>query len=162
MKAKKIASLCDGARVYPTVVLRETELCEMAKIGTYTPLTLDEAVKRTGEVLDTFDSAKIPVIRIGLQSGDELYDPDVVYGGDYHPAIGEMAEGYVFLKKIQEKIHDADGKNLIIYCPKGAVSKVIGQRRCNKLLLEKIYNLNSLKVVEKSDIIGYNIELDIL
>jgi len=54
------------------------------------------------------------------------------------------------------------GKRVTVYCPPGSTSKVIGQRKRNKLNLEKIYNLKCLKVVEKSDIIGYNIELDIL
>ena len=44
----------------------------------------------------------------------------------------------------------------------GAVSKVVGQKRLNKLKLIKNYNLKSVKVVEKYDIIGYNIILDIL
>lgn len=160
--ATLIADMCDGARIYPTVVLRSTELCDMAKSGDYTPLDLDDSIKRTGECLCIFTDAGKPVIRIGLQSGDELYDPDVVYGGDYHPAIGELAENYVFFKKICEKMVGAFGKSVTVYCPRGCTSKVIGQRKRNKLNLEKIYNLKCLKVVEKNDIMGYNIELDIL
>jgi len=164
--AEIIASLCDGARVYPTVVLSETELCRMAKNNEYSPLKLDDAIMRTGEVLLVFDKAGKEVIRIGLQSGDELYDPDVVYGGDYHPAVGELALNYVYYKKICQKLDqseiDLSGKNLIIYCSMGAVSKVVGQKRLNKLKLIKNYNLKSVKVVEKYDIIGYNIILDIL
>jgi len=164
--ANIIAELCDGARIYPTVVLRETELCSMAKRNEYTPLRLEDAVTRTGEALLVFDKAEKEVIRIGLQSGDELYDPDVVYGGDYHPAIGELAQNYLYYKKICEILDrvndDMSGKNLVIYCSLGAVSKVVGQKRINKEKLIKNYNLKSVKVVEKNDIIGYNIILDIL
>ena len=161
--ADLIARLCDGARIYPTVVLRETELCEMAKNKCYTPLTLEDAILRTGEILFVFAEARKPVIRIGLQSGDELYDPDVVYGGDYHPAIGELAENYVFYKKTEKllKGKDTEGKNLVIFCPCGCVSKVVGQKKINKEKLIKNYNLKSLKVVEKNDVLGYNVELDI-
>ncbi len=164
--AEIIAELCDGARVYPTVVLRETELCNMAKNNKYSPLKLDDTVMRTGEVLRVFDRAGKDVIRIGLQSGDELYDPDVVYDGDYHPAIGELAENYVFYKSICTLLDNiptnTSGKNLIVYCPVGCVSKVIGQKKINKTKLIKNYNLKSVKAVEKNDIIGYNIKLDIL
>ena len=163
--ATLIAKLCDGARVYPTVVLRETELCNMARNNKYTPLKLDDAVMRTGEVLLIFDKFDIEVIRIGLQSGDELYDPDVVYGGDYHPALGELAQNYLYYKKICDCINktykDLNNKQLIIYCSKGAVSKVIGQKQINKLKLIKNYNLKSVKVVEKNDIMRYNILLEI-
>ena len=162
--AEIIANLCDGARVYPTVVLRETELCNMAKRGEYIPLKLEDTIERTGEVLLVFDRAKKTVIRIGLQSGDELYDPDVVYGGDYHPAIGELAENYVYYKMVCERLKDkqTDGKNLVIYCAKGCTSKVVGQKKTNKIKLTKNYNIKSLKIIEKIDIKGYNIILDIL
>ncbi len=163
--AKMISELCDGARIYPTVVLSETELCKMAKNGTYTPLKLEDTIIRTGEVLLVFDSAKKPVIRIGLQSGDELYDPDVVYGGDYHPAIGELSENYVYFKKISTLLESQNGslsgKNLIIYCAKGHTSKVIGQKKMNKIKLIDKFNLKCVKIVEKNGIIGYNILLDI-
>ncbi len=163
--AKTIATLCDGARIYPTVVLRETELCDMAKNMIYSPLTLDDAIMRTGEALLIFDSYKKNVIRIGLQSGDELYDPEVVYGGDYHPAIGELSENYVYFKKISDLLEEQhsgiSGKNLIVYCAKGHTSKVIGQKKMNKLKLIDKFNLKSVKIVEKVDIMGYNIILDI-
>lgn len=162
--AEIIAELCDGARVYPTVVLRETELCNMARKGEYIPLRLDDTIERTGEVLLVFDRAKKKVIRIGLQSGDDLYDPDVVYGGDYHPAIGELAENYVYYKKICEQLKnkETDGKDLVVYCAKGCTSKVIGQKKSNKIKLIKNYNIKSLKIVEKIDLEEYNVILDIL
>ena len=162
--ATLIAELCDGARVYPTVVLHQTELCKMAESGKYTPLSLDDSVTRTGEVLEVFDSYKKDVIRIGLQAGDTLFDPDVVYGGDYHPAIGELAENYVYYKRISNQLDklNCNEKNIVVYCPVGAVSKVVGQKRCNKSELIKNYKLKSIKVVEKKDIIGYNIIIDIL
>ena len=51
----------DGARVYPTVVFDETELCEMLRSGEYKALELDDAVERTARVLDVFDRAGVPM-----------------------------------------------------------------------------------------------------
>jgi len=164
--ASVIADLCDGARIYPTVVLNQTKLCDMAKNGLYTPLKLEDTVVRTGEVLSLFADAGIPVIRIGLQSGDELYDPDVVYGGDYHPAIGEIAENYVFFKKICGVLEHSPvipkGRNIVIHCPLGAVSKISGQKRWVKEKLINKFGLKSVKIVEKKEIVGYNVIIDIL
>ncbi len=161
-----ISSLCDGARVYPTVVLRDTELCRMTISKNYTPLTLDASIMRTGEVLKVFASKGTPVIRIGLQSGEELSNPDIVYGGDYHPAMGELAESYLYYSEITERLSKSKesyaGKNLIIYCSPKSTSKVVGHKKINKTKLINNLNLKSVKVVEKYDIIGYNIELDIL
>ncbi len=164
--AKIIARLCDGARIYPTVVLKETELCDMAKNGFYTPLDIEDAIMRTGETLSLFAETGKPVIRIGLQSGSELFDPNVVYGGNYHSSIGELAENYVYYKIICEKIRtlntDLNQKTLVIYCSKGSISKIVGQKKINKIKLTNNFGIKYLKVVEKDDIVGYNVELMVL
>ena len=62
----------DAARIYPTVVFRKTELCRMAEMGEYTPLSDEEAVQRTKNVLSVFDKNNIPCIRIGLCASENL------------------------------------------------------------------------------------------
>ena len=57
--ARIICSLCaDGARVYPTVVFAQTELAKMSESGEYIPLSLEDAVERTKNVLDIFVNCK--------------------------------------------------------------------------------------------------------
>ncbi len=164
--ARIIAENCDGARIYPTVVLCDTALCDMTKLGEYTPLDIEDATIRTGECLNIFVKNNKPVIRIGLQAGDDLFDSNVVYGGEYHPAIGELAENYVYYKNIEQKLSEINanlnGKTLVIYCKKGCVSKVVGQKKINKIKLINKFNINYIKVVEKDNILEYNIELSVI
>ena len=61
-----VNSKASGARIYPTVVFKNTELCDMSALGIYTPISIDDAVKRASMALDIFIKAGIPVIRIGL------------------------------------------------------------------------------------------------
>jgi histone acetyltransferase (RNA polymerase elongator complex component) len=73
--AGKICEMCaDGARIYPTVVFYDTELCAMMQDGKYTALTNEEAVERTKEALKIFVENDVPCIRVGLQSGENLTD----------------------------------------------------------------------------------------
>ena len=164
--AKIIAELCDGARIYPTVVLCDTALCDMTKSGEYIPLEIEDSITRTGECLSVFIEKNKPVIRIGLQAGDDLFDNNVVYGGEYHPAIGELAENYVYFKIIEKKINelktDLTNKTLIIHCPTGCVSKVVGQKKVNKIKLINKFNIKYIKVVEKDNILEYNIDLGVI
>ena len=44
--AREISEMCGAARIYPTVVFRDTDLCGMAESGKYLPLTLEDAVRR--------------------------------------------------------------------------------------------------------------------
>lgn len=166
--AKAICEMgADGARVYPTVVFFETELCEMAKAGEYIPLDEASAVDRTKEVLKVFDSFGVPCIRVGLCASENLSSPDTVYGGANHSAIGEMAIGEIFFEKMDELLKlglptVSNQKKVIFYVPKGCTSKAVGQKRKNILRLCDKYSILGVKIVEKNSIIGYNVLLELI
>ena len=135
----------------------------MARRGEYTPLSDDEAVTRTKEVLRVFDSFDVPCIRVGLCASENLSDENSVFGGANHSAIGELAMGEVYYEKICEELDkntDLRGSQLVIYGGIGSTSKIAGQNRRNKVRICKKYGFNKIKILEKSEIIGYNIILD--
>lgn len=152
----------DGARVYPTVVFAETELADMMREGRYLPLDTDIAVERTKNVLDVFDKQGIPCIRVGLCASENLRDASLAIAGATHSAIGEMAMSELFFERICEELdrRSVHGGSLIIYVARGATSKAIGQKKKNKENICKKYCLESLKVLEKNELLGYNIILE--
>ena len=163
--AKKICEMgADGARIYPTVVFYDTELCSMMQSGIYSPLSNDDAVERTKEALKVFVAEDVPCIRVGLQSGENLSDETHVAGGANHSAIGEMAMSALYLDKICEELDKIDTEkmpqNINILCAKGEISKIVGQKRKN---IEKIcqkYAIKRVKVLEKNELLSYNIIID--
>ncbi len=163
--AEKICDMgADGARIYPTVVFYDTELCKMMQDGEYTALSNDEAVQRTKEALAVFADRGVPCIRVGLQSGENLSDETHVAGGANHSAIGELAMSALYFDKICEqaeiKLQGEAPKSMVIYCPRGEISKIVGQKRTN---IEKIYlkyGIKNVKVLEKSELLRYNIIID--
>ena len=170
--AREICSLgADGARVYPTVVFADTELAEMSADGRYIPLTTEEAIERTASVLDVFDRAGVPVIRVGLCAGENLSSPESVVGGANHPALGELAMGELTYRRICEMADEAlsktdgSGKTMTVQVPCGATSRAVGQKKRNILRLNEKYcknhAINRIKILENSSIIGYNIIIDI-
>ena len=151
-----------GARIYPTVVFRHTELCSMAEAGTYVPLDTETAVERSAHVLADFLTHHVPVIRIGLHAGEELSDPASVYAGANHPALGEMVMSRVYLHKMRailQKEGSRAGEMLTFSVAKGETSKAIGHRRENLEKLCQEFQIKSLKIVEKTEEILYNINL---
>lgn len=154
----------DGARVYPTVVFEDTELCEMAKDGRYVPLTNEEAVARTKAVLDVFRVREIPCIRVGLCASENLAS-DKVYGGASHSAIGELAMGEIFFEemcRLLDAAGDVQGKKVTFFVPRGAVSRAVGQKRVNLERIYKKYLPLRVKVLEKNELMRYNIIIDII
>ncbi len=133
-----INSGAKGARVYPTVVFHDTELCEMAKEGSYIPLSLEEAVSRSAEVVKLFRKSGLNVIRIGLQASEGLSSPESYFAGPNHPSLGELCENKIYLDKIlseTEKLVLNSYSVLDIKVPHGDLSKAVGQKKQNKLHL---------------------------
>ena len=95
---KLIALEPDTARIYPTVVLENTRLCELYKKGEYIPQTPDEAADLCAKLIMMFHKADIRVIRVGLHSGGNVEEGYVA--GAYHPAFREIAESRIYLSEI--------------------------------------------------------------
>jgi len=168
MTARELVSLgCDSARIYPTVVFCDTELSDMMG-DTYTPLTEREAVERSLEALEVFVQNGIPVIRLGLQSADNLFEEGAIVGGDYHSAIGELVYSELYFKRICEYIDgnfdvpEVRGRQIKIHVPKGEVSKASGQKRANKIRLTEKYGFAGIKICECEDLLKYSVRVIIL
>ncbi len=153
----------DGARVYPTVVFYETELADMALCGEYTPLELDDAVERTKNVLDIFDRCGVPCIRVGLCASENLSDASRTLGGASHSAIGEMSMSALYFERICRELDERgiDSGSITVFVSAGSVSKAVGQKKQNKLRICEKYHLKELKVLEKNELLGYNIKIEL-
>lgn len=153
------------ARIYPTVVFKGTELEYMSQNGIYIPLDSENAVERSALVFEEFLKSGVAVIRIGLHASESLTSEKDVYAGANHPALGERVMSRVYLKRILSEIEKSGekvlGRNIIVYAALGETSKVIGQNGENRKKLIRELGIKSVKVVEKSDIIVYNINLEI-
>lgn len=150
------------ARVYPTVVFRETELCMMAKNGSYIPLSTEEAVRRSASVVKYFYDNGVEVIRIGLCASENLSDASSYYAGPNHPAIGELVENEIFYDVICDKLKklQINQKILTVRIPKGSLSKAIGQKKKNRLRLIAEFGLKDIVFLEDSSLKGYGVECE--
>lgn len=160
--AKEIAGMrADAARIYPLVIFSGTALDRMTEQGSYTPLTEDEIIERSANVLEVFIENNIDVLRIGLCAQDGFSEDETVTHGLFDPAIGEKVQNEIFLRRmtneLDKKSADNIGSSLTVYAPKGSTSKVIGHKRRNLQKLRSKYGIKELKVIEKNDILGYNI-----
>ena len=139
----------DGARIYPTVVFEETALADMTRNGSYPPLTEETSVLRAANALSVFIENNVPVIRLGLQSGEALEHSEGVVAGGYHPAVGELAYAKCFRDMLEAALlqMQTEGKDAVVYAHASDVSKVIGQRGANRNYLIHRFLLKSFRVV---------------
>jgi histone acetyltransferase (RNA polymerase elongator complex component) len=158
-----ISSGAVAARIYPTVVFRDTELCSMAMRGEYIPLSLDDAVKRTAEVMKRFITSGIDVIRIGLHSSENLHSDQTYYAGPNHPALGELVINEIYYGLMADelsKIDDKQKSNARIFVGRGMLSKAIGQKKSNLLRLKDKFPFINITISEDEDIPEYSISVE--
>lgn len=150
--AKKIASIHpNGVRVYPTVIVRDTRLCDMYLEGTYSEHTVENAVELCAEISDIFENAGIPIIRMGLNPTEELTNVSAV-GGAYHPALGQLVQsrGYRRLaERLISELEDVKSIDTVTFSvKKGQISTFVGQKKENMLYLTEKYGIK-IKFTER-------------
>lgn len=145
--AEKIIALRpDGVRIYPTVVLRGTELERRMREGTYEPHGVDAAVELCAGLYEMFLSAEIPVIRLGLNPTELLSSGEAVAGA-YHPALGELVLSRMYLSRARILLQSCpQEKNVILLVHPKRISVMVGQKRENLLRLRQEFGLSGIKV----------------
>lgn len=148
--ARKVIELAPGqVRIYPAVVLKDTEMERMFREGVYAPLTLEEAVAWCALMVPMFREAGIRILRLGLHYSELL--EDAVVAGPFHPAFGEMVEARIILDRLMDIIEEKslDSSDRIgIHTWKGALSKTVGHRKTNLKALKEKYGYREIRVEE--------------
>jgi histone acetyltransferase (RNA polymerase elongator complex component) len=85
------------ARIYPTLVLKNTLLARWYQHGTYQPLTLDQAVDITSRAYGVFSQAGVTVIRMGVHVSDAQMGS--ILAGPWHPAFGHLVLSQILYRK---------------------------------------------------------------
>ncbi|MDI6604685.1 MAG: radical SAM protein [Thermoanaerobacteraceae bacterium] len=142
--AKKIIELRpDFVRIYPTVVLKGTYLEKMYKDGLYVPLNLCDAVELSKELYIKFLKEDIPVIRIGLQTTENINNKKDIIAGPFHPAFGQLVESSIIKDMLNSIFKEKNIRNVnvcMILNPK-YVSTVVGQKKYNIKYIEYKYDI---------------------
>ncbi len=129
-------------RIYPCIVVKDTELEIMHNSGEYQALTIEEAVKRSAKLYSYFTENDVKVLRIGLHTSDEL-DSSAYVAGPYHKNFAEMVFSHIW----KERLRNLDpemlrSKDIIINVPESQINHAIGWKGENKkLLLERFANV---------------------
>jgi histone acetyltransferase (RNA polymerase elongator complex component) len=141
----------DMIRIYPTLVIKNTALEDQMNEGSYTPLSLDEAVETSAMILMAFTSRNIPVIRVGLQPTENIQMGKDVVAGPFHPSFRQLVEEYVFRLLFNEYVTrnriETKGKVLVFQCSNTKTSIIAGQHGRNRERLIDDYGFKKVKII---------------
>jgi histone acetyltransferase (RNA polymerase elongator complex component) len=134
--ARKIIDLnADETRIYPCLIIRDTQLHKMYEDGQYKPLTLEDAVQMSADLLLVFEANYVKVIRIGLHGSDELNSKSLV-AGPLHPAFKTMVLSEIWNRKLGSYIGWPDTEHIVIDVPKQELNFAVGFNGLNRQTLK--------------------------
>ena len=157
---KSILMKPDMVRIYPTLVLENTELYNMYVNEVYKPISLDMAVSISAISYLYYKANNVNVIRIGLQTTDEI-NKDNIVGGPYHPSIGELVRSKIFLWMIYHFLKNIDVfSKIVISGSSKDYNYMIGYRGENVKILKNIFKNLSIRqdpsALEENIVISVN------
>ena len=136
----------DFVRIYPTIILKNTELENWFNLGKYSPLSLKEAIKITSEMISRFREKDIAIIKVGLHS--DINENDII-AGPYHQSFGELIRAEMLkveiLNDFENKTLEISPRDVSLF--KGFNSKMLNEIKAKKKLkfLPIIINKNMKK-----------------
>jgi histone acetyltransferase (RNA polymerase elongator complex component) len=146
--SETIALKPDMVRIHPTVVFQDTGLAELYLSGAYTPLCMSEAIDLCKYAVQRFEEANIPIIRLGLQTTQEMEKAGSIIAGPYHPAFRSLVEESIFFD-MASSLLIAGGvldKEVIFTVSPKDVSSFHGHKNKNMFTLKERYNLTEINV----------------
>ena len=135
-------------RIYPVLVIKNTKLEKEYQERIYQPLSVVQTVEICKEIVRMFADSNIDVIRIGLQSTDEISEPgssnSEVVAGPYHPAFRQLVESAMWYDSIVAKIKklNVKVKEVQVTVHPMDINNVIGHKKENVLKLKDVYDVD--------------------
>lgn len=146
----------DTVRIYPTIVMKNTDLHRLYEAGEYVNSDLESTVNLCAKLITMFEENDINVIRVGLHHSESLTDNSIC--GPYHPSFRELCESKIMFNKLYDMLLSEKVKSdITVFVSKTSVSKMIGNKRSN---LEKFKELGyNLTIIQDDSLVGRDIVL---
>lgn len=128
-----------GVRIYPLLVFRGTALEAAWRSGAYQPLALPTAVAQASYWRHSFQAAKIPVFRIGLQLAPA--EAAQAVAGPWHPSFASLVAAHgarAVLGRQLDRLGGAGGRTRVSLAP-GKLAASLRQDKAKWIQLLKDY-----------------------
>jgi histone acetyltransferase (RNA polymerase elongator complex component) len=142
--ANRIINLgASNTRIYPTVVIKGTALHKWYIDGKYIPISLDEAIEWTKQILPIFEASGVSILRVGLHPSEGLLSGDELVAGPFHPSFKELVMTEIWADLLRTLLQKEKFETLEIRVPEKELNFAIGYHGKNKKML-----LNHFKEVK--------------
>ena len=149
----------DCTRIYPTLVIKNTELEQLYIDGKYQPLSLDEAISRVADLVPLFIEANVKILRIGLHPSEGLLDRTSLVAGPFEVAFGEMVFSEIWKRQFDTMVFPNGKRNLLtLTVANGMRNPAIGYKAMNKAMF--LESFRKVAFNESADLKGFEYHVD--
>jgi len=124
-------------RIYPTLVIKNTNLETLYKSGEYTPLHLEQAVEWCKHLLKLFEKNNVTVLRMGLHPSEGLLTGNDLVAGPFHISFKELVLSAIWKEIWDDVLMHKTGEKLWIEVPPKSINAAIGYKSANKKYLQE-------------------------
>lgn len=161
-KAIKTAKDIIGAgahntRIYPALVIKDTLMHKWYNEGKYDPLSLNDAVEWTTNLITLFENNNVNIIRVGLHPSEGLMSGEEIIAGPFHPSFRELVLSRMWGKILDERTSLISYREVEIMVNKKEINYAIGHKKENKLQLLNKFNKVVFKI--NNGLIGRDIKI---
>lgn len=130
----------EEVRIYPVVVIRNTPLERLYRLGKYQPLTISNAIEISAQLILLFEEHHILITRMGLHPSEELLRGDALVAGPWHPCFRELVYTHLWAEKFKTLLLSPESNDIIkITVPSTELNYAVGYKQQNKNTLKNIY-----------------------
>lgn len=128
----------DNTRIYPTLVIKGTQLAKLYEMGRYAPLDMATAVSWAKDFYLRFEEAGLTVLRVGLHASEELTPEKSLLAGPYHRSFKELVMTEVWRDILRSGLSDYAGESVRLAVHPSQINFVWGYQRANVALFEEM------------------------
>jgi len=129
-----------STRIYPTLVIKDTELETLYRKGKYQPLSIDEAAMWTKEIVPVFELAGVKIIRLGLHPSEGLLQGTGLVSGPFHVSFAELVYTEIWNDLLRPYAVTGMGNNISLSVAEGQINAAVGYCGKNRDMLKQNYN----------------------
>lgn len=124
-------------RIYPTLVIKDTDLEQLYHAGNYTPLSIEEAVEWCTPIYKIFTDNNITILRMGLHPSEGFINKEVLVAGPFHVSFKELVLTAQWKEKLLQLSQNNNSDTFEVEVPKADINYAIGYNASNKIFLEQ-------------------------
>jgi len=148
----------DETRIYPTIVIRGTNLAKLWEQGKYKALDTNLAIEQSAKLYQFFENNNVNVLRVGLYPSDELSEQGEAVAGPKMPHFKEKVLARIWKNSLEEGIDfSKKEKKLEIAVSPKEFNFAVGFAAGNRKYLEQFFK--KVKFIMNPKLEGRNYEV---